>query len=399
KQLETSFYMDKYDIFDQEGGRIGTISIFITDQLLKKELNIIITRTIIKTILISIMIILILFIIIRMFVLRPIGQLIKVSKEITAGHLDTSINVKGSTEIEQLSYNFRIMRDKIKDNIQDLEKKVHYRTEELEHSNLVLEQTIHNLKQTQGQLIEAEKMASLGSLVAGVAHEINTPVGMGITGITHFLDITRNLKKEYENNNMSEDVFKEYIDTSINLALSINTNLSRTASLIQSFKQVSVDQTSEGKREFDLREYLDDILLSINSVTKKTNLNINITCPRTIIMNSYPGVFSQIITNLIINSIHHAYEENQKGILTIELFSKGEYLHLIYKDDGCGIGQEILPKIFEPFFTTNREFGGTGLGLNIVYNIVISKLKGSIICESQRNKGVTFTIIVPLLTE
>jgi len=189
------------------------------------------------------------------------------------------------------------------------------------------------------------------------------------------------------------------MNTSINLATSINTNLNRTASLIQSFKQVSVDQTSEEKRKFDLREYLNDILLSIHNLTKKTKLTISIKCSEKIIMDSYPGVFSQIFTNFIINSIHHAYKENERGTLTIELFTKNNDLYVIYKDDGCGIEKEILLKIFEPFFTTNREFGGSGLGLNIVYNIVTSKLKGSITCESKKNKGVTFKVIVPLNTK
>jgi len=399
QDLDTSFYTDKYDILNQSGNKIASISIFITDKIMQEELNKIITRTIIKTILISILIIFTLFIIIRIFVLIPINSLINISTDITNGNLDTKINVKGSLEIEHLSYSFEIMRDKIKEYIHNLENKVQFRTQELEDSNETLEQTIENLKNMQIQLIEAEKMASLGSLVAGVAHEINTPVGIGLTGITHFLEITRNLKKQYETNNMSEDIFEDYINTSIKLANSINTNLERTVSLIQSFKQVSVDQTSEEKRKFDLKEYLNDILLSIHNLTKKTNLTINIKCSEKILMNSYPGVFSQIFTNFIVNSVHHAYKKNEKGTLSIELFCSNNYLHLIYKDDGCGINDEILPKVFEPFFTTNREFGGSGLGLNIIYNIVTSKLKGSITCESPKDRGVVFTIVVPLNSE
>ena len=277
-----------------------------------------------------------------------------------------------------------------------LEEKIVKRSDELEESNDELEQTILNLKQIQNKLIESEKMASLGGLVAGVAHEINTPVGIGLTGITHLLEITENIKKEYELDNISQEEFELYLKSSKELASIININLKRTADLIRSFKQIAVDQTNESKREFNLNIYIKETLLSIQHITNKTNLNINVCCPDDLIINSYPGSFSQVITNLIINSIRHAYEEEQIGIIYIEAVKDNEILKLIYKDDGKGISTRNLPKIFEPFFTTNREHGGTGLGLNIIYNIITSTLDGSIICKSILNEGVIFEMSIPL---
>ena len=275
----------------------------------------------------------------------------------------------------------------IKELNKTLEKKVIERTKELEKS-------LNDLKETQNILIEAEKMASLGGLVAGVAHEINTPVSIGLTGITHFLDITEKIKEDYENENMSKENFEEYINSSSELAALINSNLKKTAQLVKSFKQVAVDQTNEEKRKFNLKEYLNEILFSIHNVTKKTNLTINIECDENIIINSCAGAFSQIFTNLILNSIKHAYKEKEKGTINIYIEKKKTQLELIYKDDGRGIKEENLPKIFDPFFTTNREDGGTGLGLNIIYNIITNTLNGSIKCESEEGKYTKFTIIV-----
>jgi len=261
-------------------------------------------------------------------------------------------------------------------------------------SNEKLEHSLENLKLTQEKLLESKKMASLGGLVAGIAHEINTPVGIGLTGVTHFLHLTENIKKDYESENMSREEFEKYINISSDLANQINLNLIRTAHLVKSFKQIAVDQTSEEKRLFNLKNYVNEVLLSINSITKKTNLQISISCDDDIEINSYPGIFSQIVSNFIINSIRHAYKEKEKGNISIFITKDDDVVKLIYTDDGCGIPKENLEKIFEPFFTTNRDGGGTGLGLNIIYNIVNNILKGTIHCESKEGQGTKFIITI-----
>ncbi|NQY94555.1 MAG: HAMP domain-containing protein, partial [Campylobacteraceae bacterium] len=344
------------------------------------------------------------------YFVTPIVELTKITKKISEGSLDAKINVKGSLELVQLSKSFRIMRDNLVDDISKLKKveskikhlnitleqKVTSRTAELAESNEELEQTITNLKMTQSKLIEAEKMACIGGLVAGVAHEINTPVGIGLTGITHFLEITTALNKKYSANNMSQDEFEEYLSVSKDLGQQIHLNLERTAHLIRSFKQVAVDQTSEEKRVFRIKEYFEEVIFSLHNIIKKTNITIKVSSSESFSIRSYPGAYSQIITNLIINSFRHAYKDKEKGLININIAKDDSKITIVYSDDGKGIKKEHLNHIFDPFFTTSRDKGGTGLGLNIIYNIITSKLNGTIHCTSQIGVGVEFSIILPI---
>lgn len=269
-----------------------------------------------------------------------------------------------------------------------LEQKVELRTKELKDS-------MDELKRTQENLIESEKMASLGELVAGVAHEINTPIGLSLTGITHFMSMSSKLEKDYKDGNLSEEEFEEFIQTSNELSKTININLEKTAQLVRSFKQVAVDQSSDEKREFNLCEYLEEILISLNNITKKTKIKINIECKKDILINSYAGVYSQIFTNLIMNSLKHAYEKDEENSIDIVVDENENSIMIFFKDYGKGIKKESLSKIFNPFFTTSRDNGGSGLGLSIVYNLVTTKLEGTISCESEEKKGSSFNLIIP----
>jgi len=244
------------------------------------------------------------------------------------------------------------------------------------------------------KLIELEKMAALGKLVAGVAHEINTPLGISVTGITHFLELSKDLNGKFDKNEMSEEDFLNFMGTSKELASLIYNNLTKADSLIKSFKQIAVDQTSEQKRVFKLHSYMHEIILSLSSIIKKTSLNINITCDKNIQMYGHAGSLSQIISNLIINSIKHGFNKNQEGEININCEKRDKHVLIFYRDNGKGIKEKNLKKIFDPFFTTNRENGGTGLGLNIIQNIITKHFKGSISCLSTFGKGVLFTIFL-----
>ena len=331
------------------------------------------------------------------YVLSPIEKLTIASKKIADGDLDSEIKISGSSEIIQLSSSFSIMKNKIKQNINNLEYKVEERTIELTQSNKELEEIITNLKITQDQLIESEKMASLGGLVAGVAHEINTPIGISLTGITHFLKINEDIQNKFENDEMTEKEFTNFLQLSKDIAQQINRNIERTAHLISSFKQVAVDQTNENMREFELIDYMNEVIYSLNNLIKKTNITVKITSNELININSYPGAYAQILTNLIINSINHAFNENEKGTINIKFFTDDNNINILYTDNGKGIKETDLTQIFDPFFTTNRDKGGTGLGLNIIYNIINSQLQGHINCTSQIGKGVKFSIKLPLV--
>ncbi|NQY24484.1 MAG: HAMP domain-containing histidine kinase [Campylobacteraceae bacterium] len=262
--------------------------------------------------------------------------------------------------------------------------------------NNELSKTLNNLEKTQDKLIEAEKMASLGGLVAGVAHEINTPLGIALTGITYFDEISHNIHKIYETQDMTQEDFEKYLDESKDISSQVLKNIQRASDLVQSFKQVSVDQTSEIKREFYVKDYTNSIILSIHNQIKRTHITIENNIPSDVKINSYPGAFGQIITNLILNSLIHGYTNKDKGLISFTLKKEKNDIVLHYKDDGKGIKESDLPHIFEPFFTTRRGIGGTGLGLNILYNIVKKQFEGEISCKSKVNEGVDFEIIIPI---
>ncbi len=286
----------------------------------------------------------------------------------------------------------RERENKIQELNKTLEEKVEKRTDELA-------QTVSSLQETQKKLIESEKLASLSGLVAGVAHEINTPIGLGITSMSHFVSETQKIKNLYEVEDMGQEDFEYYLQTSDKLAQVTYENLKRAAELVKSFKQISVDQTSEQQREFNLRDYIEETLLSLHNRLKKTKIKVEINCPDSLSVNSYPGAYSQIITNLIMNSLIHAYAQNDSGTIRLNLQIKDSQLEFIYEDDGKGISQENLKKVFDPFFTTNRAEGGSGLGLNIIYNIVSGQLGGNIECQSELTKGVKFIMNIPINKE
>lgn len=262
-----------------------------------------------------------------------------------------------------------------------------------------LEQTLTNLKQAEAYLIQTEKMAALGGLVAGIAHEINTPIGIGVTSASLLVEKTNTLLSLFEAGKMKRSDLEKYLDTAIQSGTLTLANLTRAAELIQSFKQVAVDQSSESKREFMIKSYLEEILIQLSPKLKASSHNIQLQGEAHLSLNSYPGAFSQIITNLLINSLTHAYKPGQQGMIKITFTQDGDRIDLEYTDNGQGIAPEHLHRIFEPFFTTKRGQGGSGLGLHIVYNLVTQKLRGTIRCESQWGAGVKFMMTLPNVSE
>lgn len=297
----------------------------------------------------------------------------------------TKVNLKGVDVI------YAVIRDISEKKALELE--LYERNTELDLSNSHLELMIDDLKRTQEQLVESEKMASLGSLVAGVAHEINTPVGVGLMGITQFMEETKAIRSHYQNGELTENSFEDYLNSANELSNIVHKNLERTAQLVRGFKQIAVDQTSEEERSINLREYLEEVVFSLGSMTRKANTQITIDCPDNFNVVTNPGLISQVVTNLIVNSMVHGFSERGFGEITIQVREEEHnYFVMTYQDNGKGISKEILPRIFDPFFTTNRANGGTGLGLNVTYNIVKNALGGSIECQSEPNQGVQFTI-------
>ncbi len=265
---------------------------------------------------------------------------------------------------------------------------------ELAEGELV--RSMHHLEMTRGHLVESEKMASLGSLVAGVAHEINTPVGIAVSAASYLQDRTTEVRGKLERGTLVQADVESYLDDAAQSARLLLSNANRAAQLVQSFKQVAVDQTSDDRRHFDLRKYIEETLLSLQPKLTGTRVTVHVDCAPDIGMDSYPGPLAQVITNLILNSLQHGFAGGTHGTIriTAQLNSDDEVV-LCHEDDGRGIPADLHDRIFEPFFTTRRGFGGSGLGLHLVYNIVTGRLNGSIEVKSRKGGGTLFVLRLP----
>jgi PAS domain S-box-containing protein len=279
---------------------------------------------------------------------------------------------------------------------EDLEHRVEARTLELQNINRFLEESLSALEKAQKQLVESEKMAALGGLVAGVTHEVSTPLGIGVTAASHLEHATQEILARFEQDHMTRSDLDAYLHTAGESARMILANLARAAENIQSFKQVAVDQTHDARRPFNLKHCIDNVLLSLRPKLKRTPYTIAVTCPDTLELDSYPGAFSQILTNFMMNALLHGFDGRAEGQITLTVQQRQADLQITFHDNGRGMEADQLAHIFEPFFTTRREQGGTGLGLHIVYNLVTQTLGGQIECSSVPNQGTTFVLTIPL---
>ncbi|THB81683.1 MAG: hybrid sensor histidine kinase/response regulator [Desulfobacteraceae bacterium] len=274
------------------------------------------------------------------------------------------------------------------------EKEVYQK--DLEKANIELKNSLESLESARDHLVQSEKMAALGELVAGVAHEINTPVGVGVTAASFLEAKTKEFKKNYESGELKRSELEGFLNTAEEVSNSILINMMRAAELISSFKQVAVDQSSENKRRFNLDQYLHEILLSLGPKYKKTGHTVEVNCNKDIELDSFPGALSQILANLIVNSLIHGFNGMEGGLIRIDVYVENGSVVFVYTDNGVGMNPEQLEKVFDPFFTTMRGQGGTGLGMSIVFNLVTQTLKGNIACESTKGDGVKYTMTFPM---
>jgi len=258
-----------------------------------------------------------------------------------------------------------------------------------------LEESLEKLHRTQKEMIQSAKMAALGDLVAGVAHEVNTPIGVSVTAASFLAERTRQLRELYGKGEMKRSDLEKYLTLAEESSGSVLSNLERAAELVQSFKKVAADQSSEEKRVFEMKNYLEQILLSLRPQFKRTPHQVRMDCPDDLILDSYPGAIMQIITNLVMNSLIHGFADGRPGEISIKVEQAGENVVLTYRDTGIGMDREQKERIYDPFYTTTRGSGGTGLGMNIVYNLVTQTLKGSIMLESSPGQGSVFFLTLP----
>ncbi len=357
------------------------------------------------------------YVIISKKIVGPINDTVRLATEIAGGNYGNRLSVKGSDEMSELATAFNRMTGKLEETLiglreevkirraaeedltklnEDLELRVSDRTQALSKANQHLNNSMAELKVAQQQLVEVEKMASLGELVAGVAHEINTPVGIGVTIASHLKGKSDELEEAYASGKLKKSDLDEYVGATREGTTILLDNLKRAAGLIQSFKQVAVDRSSEEVRVIDLVEYVNEIVASLQPKLKRTNHKVTIEGVDGCEVSTYPGALAQVITNLIDNSLLHGFDGVDAGnIHLIVSEANDDSIEIRYVDDGVGMDAETLEKMFNPFFTTKRNQGGSGLGMHIIYNVISQSLKGTIVCTSSPNGGFEALLTLP----
>jgi signal transduction histidine kinase len=276
----------------------------------------------------------------------------------------------------------------LKKSAEELEARVQRRTADLTFA-------LDELRSAQRQLVDSEKMAALGNLVAGVAHEINTPLGISVTAASHLGEISQRLTRQLESGQLKKSELSEFAEASQSAVELVMSNLRRASELVKSFKQVAVDQSSEQRRMIELKPYFQDILNSLRPSTKRFRHVIELDIQENVHWDSFPGALYQITSNLVLNALNHAFGEQDRGLILIQASADAETITLSVTDNGSGMDAETANHIFEPFFTTKRGQGGSGLGLHIVFNLVTSVLGGSISVQTAPGAGAKFLIRVP----
>ena len=277
-----------------------------------------------------------------------------------------------------------------------METLVRERTWHLETSNKELRSTLEELRETQHKLLISERMAALGNLIPSITHEVSSALGIANLGATHLEYGFRGIRSRFEKNELSREEFVAFLENMEESAGTLSRSIVRAADLVKSLKTVSADRSSRRERQINFREYLDEIILCLQNLLKNRPVELRMDCPRDLIIYTNPGAVSQIFTNLIQNSLLHAFEPQEKGNIFIKVEKCDSNLSIIYRDNGKGMSAEIRDQIYKPFFTTRQDQGGTGLGLNLIHEIITQTLNGRIQCESEPGRGTAFTITIPI---
>jgi signal transduction histidine kinase len=311
---------------------------------------------------------------------------------ITSGKYDWKIQgTKATDEIGEMARAVEVFRDNAIAR--------HKAENELRASKERAEKALTDLREARRDLIDAERLAALGGLVAGIAHEINNPVGISLTVASSLASRSDAFAGELQvDAPLRRSRLEEFVAGSRDAAKQLVANLQRAAELIQSFKQVAVDRSHAERRQFDLHEATDQIVASLRPVLKKSRVNLSVEVPAGLVIDSYPGSYGQVLTNLFLNAVTHAFPIGRDGTIVIRAKSVGANdVEISVADDGIGMAPEVLRQAFDPFFTTRRSDGGTGLGLHIVYNLVTQQLGGKLSLDSTPGRGTTFRITLPRL--
>jgi signal transduction histidine kinase len=328
--------------------------------------------------------------------MRPLVDLSQLMRRAESGESNMRATPHGPRDIAEMGIAFNKMMDVLEEREFQLEQRVQRRTLKLEQANQDLEATLATIKNMQTELHRSEKMAALGSLVAGVAHELNTPIGNCVTVASAMKDHAQSLLKEMQDGTMRRSTLERTLADSAEGADMLVRNLDRASELIGSFKRVAVDRSSNLRRHFDLSQNLSEILITLEPMYKKTPFLMQRDLATGIDMDSYPGPLGQVVTNFISNALAHGFDGRDHGTMRLSCRALDEdKVEIAFSDDGIGIPQQYQARVFDPFFTTKLGQGGSGLGMNIVYNIVTGIMGGKIELASSPETGTTFTLTLP----
>ncbi|MFC0446387.1 ATP-binding protein [Pseudidiomarina halophila] len=304
-----------------------------------------------------------------------------------------------TSSLSQVLTDLERRKDELERRQEKLEREIRQRKiieDDLRETNTQLQSSVTAFERVQDQLIEAEKLASLGRLVAGITHDVNTPLGIGITATSLLRDKLEAIQQALENKELTEAQLRELLSASMEGVNLAESNLGRASELLDGFKQVAVDQTSAAIREINLNHYFQSVLQALRPRFKNTDHEIQLDCPKDLNARCNAGALAQIITNLVLNSLIHAFTDVQQGKMHIEVRRQGDVLHIDYKDNGRGLTEAQQQHLFDPFFTTRRERGGSGLGTHIVRDLVEQTFSGTIAVQSAPGEGLSYHIELPI---
>ncbi len=324
-----------------------------------------------------------------------LNSLLNISRDIGLGNYKFQLPNIELTEFYHIAESFCIMAEQVRSREDELHQYKGVLEERVSDRTRELSETVETLKHTQNILVESEKMVSLGLLVSGISHEINTPLGIIITGVSYNQELLKQLQEDFNNKKISTTGLLNYIESSQNTGELVLSNSVKVSNLIKNFKMVAKDQESDDIREFEVADYLQLIITNIEQKFSNKKIDVDLVYDEEVILHTYPGALFKVISNLIKNSFEFGYGEDINGVIKIYLSQTDNNINIVYTDDGCGMDEEVLTKIFEPFFTTNRTEGSIGLGMFIAYNQITQTLKGSIISECIPNSGTKFTLSFP----
>lgn len=405
EQLSSREKSQKFDVI-YKGEKIGQLQVDanyqeIYDRLVQKAWVILLTQFV-KTMIAALAITAIVY----WFITRHIYKIEEYATGFTVDKIDKEFKLDGTRkrqdELDELVVALNNMRLLVKNEFklrletehqlsefnQHLERKIKVRTQELETS-------LNQLTETQATLVQSEKMVALGQLVAGIAHEINTPLGIGVTANSVMLDSVKAVSKELTEGNLTKTQLEQFLQDQEETAIMLQRNLDRAVELIRSFKSVAVNQTSDNLHNCDIEQLISEVIATVQTMFKGKDYNISLDIPAGFTLHTYPAAWTQILNNLLMNSHLHGFEFSHTGNISIKIKVEKSRFVMTYEDDGAGISEQIINNVFDPFVTTKRGHGGSGLGLNILFNLVFEKLNGTVVVENL-DKGCRFTFDCPL---